>query len=213
MFTTLAFIPLVLATLSVAAPTARQIPSGPCANFIGGFANATSFTLAALNVTLPNANTTGAPLVLGQAGAVDGAEFEALSTWASYQFNQWPSLTLTNGGLTGNMDPPNTQGTTVSGGAANSTEVGFETTSFEGHPSAPSPVFCGVADTDPAGGGTGFPQLALNGHTDLFSLCMTGPAGSPGSQNNVVYNASATNSAGFIFDTCYSVVLQMINLS
>jgi len=38
------------------------------------FATATyNFTLVALNNTLPNANSTGAPLVLGQAGATGGA--------------------------------------------------------------------------------------------------------------------------------------------
>lgn len=45
----------------------------------GAFDSAENFTLAAYNTTLPNANATGAPLVLGQAGAVDGAEFEVLS--------------------------------------------------------------------------------------------------------------------------------------
>jgi len=37
------------------------------------------FTLAALNLTLPNANATGAPLVLSSDGAIDGAEFSITS--------------------------------------------------------------------------------------------------------------------------------------
>ena len=46
-----------------------------------------NFTLTALNTTLPNANSTGVPLVGGQNGATDGAEFEVLSvcrisTWS-----------------------------------------------------------------------------------------------------------------------------------
>lgn len=40
---------------------------------------ASNFTLAALYTTLPNANTTGVPLVLGQDGAITGASFEVLS--------------------------------------------------------------------------------------------------------------------------------------
>ena len=38
-----------------------------------------NFTLAAWNKTGTNANDTGVPLVLGQNGAVDGAEFKVLS--------------------------------------------------------------------------------------------------------------------------------------
>ena len=38
-----------------------------------------NFTLAAFNLTLPNTNTTGAPLVLGQDGVVTGAAFEVTS--------------------------------------------------------------------------------------------------------------------------------------
>jgi L-cysteine desulfidase len=38
-----------------------------------------NFTLAALNLTLPNTNATGVPLVLGQNGVVTGAAFEVTS--------------------------------------------------------------------------------------------------------------------------------------
>ena len=38
-----------------------------------------NFTFAALNLTLPNANATGVPLVLGQNGVVTGAAFEVTS--------------------------------------------------------------------------------------------------------------------------------------
>jgi hypothetical protein len=80
MHAVLALAPFVLATTSLAMPAARQVAPGPCANFgSAGFDNANNFTLAAVNTTLPNANTTGAPLVLGSAGAIDGAELEFLS--------------------------------------------------------------------------------------------------------------------------------------
>jgi hypothetical protein len=160
MFTALVLAPLAIAATSLAIPTARQLPSGPCAHFAGGFDTASNFTLAALNRTLPNANSTGAPLVLGQAGAIDGAEFEVLSvilsnfnendkrlmsrrqTWASFPFNQWPSLSLLDGGLTGNMDPPSGAVKTVSTGASNGSEVSFVTTSLD--PPSPAPVYCAV---------------------------------------------------------------------
>ncbi|KAF8576279.1 hypothetical protein K439DRAFT_1622982 [Ramaria rubella] len=190
---------------SNAAATPRQL-SNPCeAHFGGGgFNTLPSFTLAALNRTLLNANTTGAPLVLGQAGATGGAEFEVFSTWASFQFNQWPTLSLTNGVLTANMDPPNTRTPTVSTGASNGSEIVFVTTA---HPPAPVPVFCGVADTDPEGGSP-FAALAVNDDTDLFSLCLTST--SPGAQNNVVYNATADTFGAYIFESCYPVTLQII---
>ncbi|KAF8906692.1 hypothetical protein CPB85DRAFT_870014 [Mucidula mucida] len=54
------------------------------------------FTLAAHNKTLPNANSTGAPLVLGWGGA---STFEITSTYASYPYNEYPSLSILNGSL------------------------------------------------------------------------------------------------------------------
>ncbi|KAE9398966.1 hypothetical protein BT96DRAFT_939768 [Gymnopus androsaceus JB14] len=59
----------------------------------------TNFTLAALNTTLSNANSTGAPLVLGEAGAIDGGLFEVTSTYNSYPYNDFPSLGLVGGNL------------------------------------------------------------------------------------------------------------------
>lgn len=70
-----------LATVAscIASPTVRQV-AAPCDGLGGGgFDNASNFTVAAFNRTQPNANNTGAPLVLGQAGAILGAEFEVFS--------------------------------------------------------------------------------------------------------------------------------------
>ncbi|KAJ7041482.1 hypothetical protein C8F04DRAFT_947000 [Mycena alexandri] len=58
------------------------------------------FSLAASDVTRHNANSTGAPLVLGQfSGVADGATYEVTSTYASYPCNIYPTLSLTNGSL------------------------------------------------------------------------------------------------------------------
>ncbi len=75
----LALLPLALGAL--ASPLgARQSQGAWCQGLgPGAFDIANNFTLAAYNSTLPNANSTGAPLVLGQNGAVDGAEFKVLS--------------------------------------------------------------------------------------------------------------------------------------
>lgn len=43
------------------------------------------FTLAAWNTSMPNANSTGAPLVLGYDSAVEGAEFYVLSVSRPYK--------------------------------------------------------------------------------------------------------------------------------
>ena len=65
---------------AVALPAAKR-DLAPSCNLLGGgaFDTAQNFTLAAWNTTLPNANNTGVPLVLGQAGAISGAEFKVLS--------------------------------------------------------------------------------------------------------------------------------------
>ncbi|KAJ7834218.1 hypothetical protein B0H14DRAFT_3871440 [Mycena olivaceomarginata] len=60
------------------------------------------FSLAAWNVSRHNDNSTGVPLVLGQtdAGAVaDGASYEVTSTYASYPYNTYPTLSLSNGSM------------------------------------------------------------------------------------------------------------------
>ncbi|TFK66972.1 hypothetical protein BDN72DRAFT_899386 [Pluteus cervinus] len=58
-----------------------------------------NFTLAAVNTTLPNSNSTGVPLVLGQNGATSGITFHVTSTYFSYPYNDYPSLALINGAL------------------------------------------------------------------------------------------------------------------
>ena len=67
------------ASSALAAPAKRSLAPS-CANLGGGaFDTADNFTFAAYYTDGPNANTTGVPLVLGQAGAIDGASFKVLS--------------------------------------------------------------------------------------------------------------------------------------
>ncbi|KAF8576278.1 hypothetical protein K439DRAFT_677543 [Ramaria rubella] len=191
---------------STAATLATRQVSSPCSRFTGGFDSLANFTLAALNTTLPNANNTGAPLVLGPGGAIESEELEFLTTWATWQFNQWPSLTLTKGGLTANQDPPQSTVPTSSGGPSNGSEIFFVTTSL--NPPTPAPVFCGLANTDPEGGSSPYPQLAVYGHADLFSLCLTSTL--PDAFNSVIYNATADNFGTYVFESCYPVTLMMV---
>ena len=69
-----------LAASTLANPLPRQT-GGACAGLSSGSTDtpAYNFTLTALNITLPNANTTGAPLVLGWGTA---GSSPAASDWA-----------------------------------------------------------------------------------------------------------------------------------
>lgn len=83
MFALLQTVLLALASTSLASPTpkARQSELGPWCDGLGAgaFDVASNFTLAAVYRNLPNANETGVPIILGQAGADDGEEFKVLS--------------------------------------------------------------------------------------------------------------------------------------
>ena len=82
MFARLALLSLAAAMASAAptVPDATQASVDPCAGLgSGAFDTANNFTLAAFYTSLPNANATGLPLVLGSVAATDGAEYKALS--------------------------------------------------------------------------------------------------------------------------------------
>ncbi|KAK7680810.1 hypothetical protein QCA50_016120 [Cerrena zonata] len=190
-------------TLVSAAPSAKRAPGPWCSNLgAGAFDIVTNFTLAAFNVDQPNANNTGIPLVLGQAGAIDGAEFKILSTFASFPFNDYPSLSMQAGAIFAHSPSGNTAVNSDVTGAGE--KPGFIQTTPEPQPPQ---IYCAVASTDPHGGGTGFPVLAVLGDTDSFSLC---PAGNfTGAQTSVVYKPEV-NATSYIFDQCVPVHLQII---
>lgn len=77
MYTTLLSL---IATMSIALASPIAPRSGEWCSGLGiTYDTSFNFTLTALNTTLSNANSTGVPLVGGQNGATDGAEFEVLS--------------------------------------------------------------------------------------------------------------------------------------
>lgn len=121
-----ALLPVIFAAASFASPLlhARQNTTTPCAG-LGEFAydNASNFTLNAYNLTLPNANSSGAPIVLGPGppsdsaaaglavlavSRIDGRSDESQhtdppppQTYASYPNNDFPgpNMSLVNGSL------------------------------------------------------------------------------------------------------------------
>ncbi|KAH9895827.1 hypothetical protein C8Q73DRAFT_453470 [Cubamyces lactineus] len=200
MFAFTALAVALTATSTMAMPAKRAEP-GPWCNGLGAgaFDEVPSFTLAAYNATGPNANSTGAPLVLGTAGAIDGAEFWHFITEASWPYaNTYTSISLVNGTLIPNGEGTTpAQATTVDAG--NSLEFVARNSA---EPSKGAQIYCAVADTDPAGHGTGHPFLAVNGDTDSFSLCQS-------TFENVVWYKAAPN-RGYDYDSCYPVKVQLI---
>lgn len=78
------------ALAAVATPLTRQDDGPNCESFgANGFAVSGNFKLAAVNTTLPNANTTGVPLALANAGAVVGESFFALAVSRLLRFMQY----------------------------------------------------------------------------------------------------------------------------
>ncbi|KAJ3490100.1 hypothetical protein NLI96_g1686 [Meripilus lineatus] len=203
MYSAFALLALAFTGIASALPTIqkRDPPTSPgCVGLGGGaFDNISSFTLAAYNKTLPNANSTGAPLVLGQAGAIVGASFKVLSTYASYPYDDYPGLTMVNGGI---VRGDSLVGTNITAGRF----PGFILTGIDLPP--PAQIYCGLASTSAHGGGTGFPKLAAFGDTESWSLCPNGNG--PFKQVNVVYKATPDNFGSYIYDQCYAVDLQII---
>lgn len=155
-----------------------------------------NFTLAALNSSLPNANYTGAPLVLGQNGASTGVSFYVTSTHASYPYNDYPTLALRDNILKAyrTSGPSITNATEVQSGG----ELVWITTT-QGH--AGSENYSVIKA--PA---YRFPVLAAHGIHDLWSLCPF-----QGGQTNVVFNVSTDQpNAGSDPSQCYQVIINVV---
>ena len=162
MFNVFNLLAVGLAATAVLALPAVKRTSPSCDGLGGGaFDRVNSFTFAAYNTSLPNANTTGVPLVLGQAGAISGLELKVLSvrvqqkaftwrcadtaawmaqTFASFAFNQYPTIALEEGRLI-----PKGMGVTPAKGASvlDGSEVAF-TASNSVDPTTGAQIYCGV---------------------------------------------------------------------
>jgi len=166
-----------------------------------------NFTLAALNTTLPNANYTGAPLVLGEAGAIDGESFHVSSTYNSYPYNDFPSLGLVNGNLRA-FDKEGNWNTNASAPSLGSSGemISWGTSSF--YSSSASTAFSAVITT-PA---SRFSVLAVNGVYNMWYLC---PSDERLGQDSVYFNTTSIPSSkiGSSAISCYSVLLNLVSSS
>jgi len=187
-------LPLVLA--SPALQLRQDFPAGcGSTNFPGDFNTASDISLTALNTTLPNSISTGAPLAVALID-IFGAESSyllatAASAEAGLKFTS-NDFALTNGALTPIVA---NQKSTDSDVVAGST-LEFQSATG-GKIATPAQVYCGLANTD-AGGGISEPLLSIQGDSSDFSLCQSGDL------NVVVFEPTSDNSA-YDFDSCYGV--------
>ncbi|KAL1714970.1 hypothetical protein EV715DRAFT_208513 [Schizophyllum commune] len=164
-----------------------------------------SFTLAALNTTLPNANDTGVPLVLGDEYFLPGSGLYITSTYASWPYKENNiSLGLVGGAMRG-YDPEGAW--CVLHGVVNASLVvsGYAMTWLGSYLSSPeTDQFTAVH----AARGHRYASLAAHGQNALWSLC---PTGNKDGKNEVFNNISSANShSSVVVKDCYKVTLQII---
>ncbi|KAJ7454409.1 hypothetical protein FB451DRAFT_1518019 [Mycena latifolia] len=164
------------------------------------------FTLAAWNVNRPNANSTGVPLVLGQDSATDGASVEVTSTYASYPYNVYPTVSLSNGSLRAYRASGVwiTNATTIASGGL----LSWYTSALFDHEAAH--IYTAVQEhADPHR----LRVLATHGVHNRWSLC---PFDGPLGQTSVVFNVSADVGMprlGFDPRLCWKVKIQLVPLN
>ncbi|KAJ3866797.1 hypothetical protein EV359DRAFT_35833 [Lentinula novae-zelandiae] len=160
-----------------------------------------NFTLAALNTTFSNANSTGAPLVLGSAGEL---LYSPWTTYYSYPFDDYPALSLVNGNLRA-FDREGNWHTNASAPFMGYEALSWATSTFYSDPA--STAFSAI--NIPA---SIYPILAVNGVYNLWYLC---PSDMRLGQDSVYYNTtSIASSKAYPADiNCYSVTLNMVPVS
>ncbi|KAL1699445.1 hypothetical protein EV121DRAFT_216199 [Schizophyllum commune] len=158
------------------------------------------FTLAALNTTLPNANDTGVPLVLGHEFSLPGSTLLITSTYASWPYKEYCNISL---GLVGGA----MHGYDTAGAWFNASLV------VSGHAMTWLGSYLSSPETDQftavqAARGHRYASLAAHGQNALWSLC---PTGNKDGKNEVFYNISSANShSSVVVKDCYKVTLQII---
>ncbi|KAI0962655.1 hypothetical protein AcV7_001450 [Taiwanofungus camphoratus] len=195
-------LPLAFAAAAVAFPTLnlRQDQAAGCTGLTSPSNALGSFTITAINTTLPNANSTGVPLVLAERADADGYQYYSLATYASAGYNDFPTFSLNNGALIPNADNPKVQA--VDDAPIDGAMIRF-TGSNDGSPlKAGAQVYCVslLSNYD-------YPVLAVNGDLSSFSICYE-PEG-PLLQYNVIYKATS-GSSSYDYSTCYPVQLLAI---
>ncbi|KAJ3892315.1 hypothetical protein GG344DRAFT_45677 [Lentinula edodes] len=159
-----------------------------------------NFTLAAVNTTFSNANSTGAPLVLGSAGEL----YSPWTTYYSYPFDDYPALSLVNGNLRA-FDREGNWHTNASAPFLGYEALSWATSTLYSDPA--STAFSAI--NVPA---SIYPILAVNGVYNMWYLC---PSDMRLGQDSVYYNTTSIGSSK-AYPTnidCYSVTLNMVPVS
>ncbi|KAI5829954.1 hypothetical protein K523DRAFT_372556 [Schizophyllum commune Tattone D] len=164
-----------------------------------------NFTLAALNTTLPNANDTGAPLVLGYEAYIIGGVIYFETTYASSPDGADVPLGLVNGALRayGRDGSWHTNASVITSGNA----MGWFSSTWRGSPETDQFTALHTPSRHHK-----YATLAAHGQESLWSLC---PTGNNGGKNEVFYNISTTAAPGsqiVVPEDCYKVILQIVPL-
>ncbi|KAI0739462.1 hypothetical protein C8Q80DRAFT_1274523 [Daedaleopsis nitida] len=177
----------------------KRADLGPWCNGlgIGAIGDQADFKLTAYNTTGgPNVNATGAPLVLAPSPSYpNGLSVYALSTYATYPHDDYPTMSIVNGRLF-----PKGRYPAAGAGVATGEEVEFVAGPFTRAAYYPQ-QYCVVAETS-SHAQSHENLLAVNGDVAGFSLCALG------SQYHVVYKP--TSGKKYDLQSCYSIFLQVI---
>ncbi|KAL1663601.1 hypothetical protein GGF50DRAFT_56635 [Schizophyllum commune] len=163
-----------------------------------------NFTLAALDTTLPNTNSTGAPLVLGYEASIFGGVIYFESTYASSPDGADVPLGLVKGALRayGRDGSWHTNASVITSGNA----MGWFSSTWRGSPETDQFTALHTSRRHHK-----YATLAAHGQESLWSLC---PTGNNGGKNEVFYNISwtAPESQIVVPQDCYKVTLQIVPL-
>ncbi|EPQ53815.1 hypothetical protein GLOTRDRAFT_94958 [Gloeophyllum trabeum ATCC 11539] len=188
-----------LAALAVLGALAHTAYAGVCFTAGGVGINTLNFTVSAVNTTLPNSSTAGAPLgwglALGSASA-RGSWWLIDPAYDPIYYAAHNTLSLTDGVLT-EAYPAVFKSAPVSPGSALMTANADQLAG-----AAPEDSYCVVA---PAVWGAR-PKLAVKGRTDKFAICHY-EAGTPFAQAVVVYDGDSVPGSDAGAPDCYKVDL------
>jgi len=203
----LTLISTVLTATAYALPSLQgRQSSNPCAG-VGGLSvtdNASNFTLAALNTTLSNSNSSGAPLLLAGTTTGNVPQTAFLATYASYPADNLPGpeFSLQYGALVPQQgNDLVAYDLSVSAGSG----LGWQVIYPNDLQKIGAEIYCIQDDGAPSGLQHGV--LAVNGDTSDFSLCTTT---STPSLNQVIWKATEDNDDQYDYNSCYAVRLQII---
>jgi len=199
----LSFLLFSIGTIAGPSLLSRQTSAGgACAGLAGGTPTMPNFTFAAYNLSQPNANSTGAPLVLGNLTGPGGPyDVMGLTTYHSWPHDDYPVWTLDSGFLNPHYYIPDTMNTSagpVTAGGALNWYVSTGPLSEQ-----PQAIYCAVNTTY-----SPYPILAVNEEPFGFSLCLvvTGTL----SQYHVIWKEDPAIQS---YSDCYPVSLHMVSLS